>query len=138
MKILTVLLIFSAAVFAGPKEDLQNQRNKLNLELTKERLKVIEKDGDLNILHNNILRTHGRLATILAKHPEIVKNKDLKEPELSKLKLKLLNEDEDIRDIKVSLVKMHRKLEAGLMKDPQIKELTERLDSLDFRLSRLK
>jgi hypothetical protein len=138
MKIFAILILFSLAAFAGPKEDLQNMRNKTNLELTKERLKVIEKDGDLNILHNNILRTHNRLATIMAKHPELTKNKNLKEPELSKLKLKLLNEDEDLRDIKLSLVRMHRKLEAGLMKNSRIKELTEKVESFDSRLKKMK
>ena len=134
MKTFLILLLTTFTVMAASKEEIQKQRNTVNLELTKVRLQYIEKNEDLKILHNNILRTHGRLASIMAKHPELIKNKDLKEPELSKLKLKLMIEDEDLSDIRASLVKMHRRLEALLLKDPKIKSLTDKLDSLEKQL----
>ena len=138
MRFLIVFMFLTSVAFADAKEDMQNIRTKVNLQLTLERVELIEKDADLKILYNNILRTHSRLASILNKHPELLKNKNLKEPKLSQLKIKLLKEDEDLIDIRMSLVRMHRKLELKLMENPRIKELTERVESIDRRIQKLK
>jgi hypothetical protein len=74
MKIFLILLVTSVIVIGGPKEDLLQVRNETHFKLTTERLALVKKDTDLSILHNNILRTHGKLAAALAKHPEMKKN----------------------------------------------------------------
>jgi hypothetical protein len=138
MKIFLILLVTSVIVIGGPKEDLLQVRNETHFKLTTERLALVKKDTDLSILHNNILRTHGKLAAALAKHPEMKKNEKLKEPALSKLKLKLIDSDEDLRDLKAVLVQRHRKLEVLMMKNKRIKELTDRVFALDARLAKMK
>ena len=138
MRFLIVFMLLTSMALADAKKDMQNIRNKVNMQLTLERVELMEKDADLKILYSNILRTHGRLASILNKHPELLKNKNLKEPKLSQLKIKLLKEDEDLIDIRMSLVRMHRKLELKLMENPRIKELTERVESIDRRIQKLK
>ncbi len=128
----------SVCTFAGPKEDLLNLRNETHLLLVKERIKLIKGNADLSILHNNIIRTHGKLAHLLKNNPELKKNSKLKEPELSKFKLKLMMEDEDLSELRVILVKMHRKLEYGLLKDARIQSLSKRVKALDLRLTKMR
>jgi hypothetical protein len=137
MKFFIILLFSSMALLAGPKEDLQKARNEAQLLLIQERLKLIVEDTDLKILHDNILRTHAKLASALAQHPELKKNPTLKEPQLSKLKLKLIEEDEDLRDLKNILIQRHRKLETLMIKNEHIKSLTNKLDALNDRLEKL-
>ena len=117
---------------------MQAYRDELRLELTKTRLKVIQSETALKTLFDRILRAHIQLKRILERHPEYIKNKKMKEPELSMLKLKLLREDEDLRDQKESIIKLHRKLEEELLKNPEVKELTDKLASVERRLDSLK
>ena len=135
--VLIISLFFCLSLSANVKESMERVRNELQLELTKTRLKVIKADGDLNTLFNNILRTHEKLERILLRHPEMIKNANLKEPKLSQLKLKLINEDEDLIDMKKVLIRLHRKLEDALEKKPEIKSLMQRLDSINNRLQKL-
>lgn len=138
MKIFIAILLFSLSALAGVKEDMLRVKKEIELELTKERIRVIQKDGDLTNIFNNILRNHETLDRILKRHPEIVKNAKLKEPELTRLKMKLMREDEDMKDLRDALVKLHRKLEEGLDKHESIAELKTRLKSIENRLDRLK
>ena len=138
MKIFIISLFLSVSVFSGVKEDMERVRNEIQLELTKERLKVIKGNVELTTQFNSILRTHEKLERILKRHPELIKNSKLKEPELTKLKLKIMKEDEDVRELKGILVKMHRKLEDSLQKDKGIANLQRRLNSIEARLKLLK
>lgn len=137
MKIFIITLFLSCSLFSGVKEDMQRVRNELQLEITKTRLKVIQKDGDLTTLFNSILRTHEKLDRLIKRHPDLVKNANLKEPQLTQLKLKIIKEDEDMVDMKNILVKMHRKLEEGLKKNQELQSLEKRLASIEFRLKKL-
>ena len=138
MKIFIISLVLTFSVFSGVKEDMERVRNEIQLELTKERLKLIKADVELTTQFNNILRTHEKLDRILKRHPELIKNEKLKEPELTRLKLKIMKEDEDIRDLRGILIKMHRKLEGELHKDKTIANLKRRLNSIESRLKLLK
>lgn len=138
MKTLIAIFLLSLSTFAGVKEDMLRVKKEIELELTKERIRVIKSDGDLTNIFNNILRNHETLDRILKRHPEIVKNDKLKEPELTQLKMKLMREDEDMKDLRDVLVKLHRKLEEGLDKHKSITDLKSRLKSIENRLDRLK
>ena len=78
MRLLFILLLSTSFSFGGPKEDLLKLRNETHLLLTKERIKLIHKDIDLTVLHDNIIRTHGKLAAMLEKHPERLVEKAVK------------------------------------------------------------
>lgn len=116
---------------------MERVRNEIQLELTKERLKLIKANVELTTLFNNIVRTHEKMERILMRHPDLIKNEKLKEPELTKLKLKIMSEDEDIRELKGILIKMHRKLEESLQKNEGIANLQKRLNSIEARLKLL-
>jgi len=137
MKIFIISFFLTLSVFSGVKEDMERVRNEIQLELTKERLKLIKANVELTTQFNNILRTHEKLERILKRHPELIKNEKLKEPDLTKLKLKIMKEDEDIRELKGILTKMHRKLEEELQKNKSIANLQRRLTSIESRLKLL-
>ena len=137
MKIFIISLFLTCSLFSGVKEDMERVRNELQLEITKTRLKAIHSDSDLTTLFNSILRAHEKLDRLIKRHPDLIKNADLKEPKLTQLKLKIIKEDEDMLDMKNILVKMHRKLEDGLAKNKDLQNLERRLSSIEFRLKKL-
>jgi len=126
-KLIFILIAFPFLLFAeAPSQDLLNR---LKLQITEERLRLIKENDDLDTLNQRIIREHKKLATALAEHPQIMNSK-LSEPKLAALKLKLLAEDEDLNDRRLNIIKLHRSLEDKLMKNKILKRLYQQLETL--------